>query len=34
MEQHKVDPSDGSVLEIEYKGGLPCGKKYIISSSG
>ena len=29
-----MDPSDGSVLEIEYKGGLPCGKKFIFCSSG
>ena len=26
MKQRQVDPSDGSVLEVEYRNGLPWGK--------
>jgi len=30
----QVDPSDGSVLEIEYKGGLPCGTYRHLRGDG
>ena len=26
MKEHKVDPSDGSLLEIEYKSGVAWGE--------